>query len=223
MDYGLLGLQAHAAAFSAWPLMTRTYEQIGAIAEAAVADGESGFAELHGAINAHLTTLRTSTYLAKESWRAEREQVYAELYEACGRALGHIRVRSPLAPRIVTAAPSVTLRERVDVVLAMALGSSARGARHRAALSECLLDYAVRTQAILAEATRTQILINRLLGRPQPVQAFDARDLDVHNLLQGPELRRLPFLIDEVARLLGVGFTITNQAVTLPDDLVPAT
>jgi hypothetical protein len=39
--------------------------------------------------------------------------------------------------------------------------------------------------------------------------------MDVHNLLQGAEARRLPYLLDELAGALGIAFAINPHRVAL--------
>ena len=71
-------------------------------------------------------------------------------------------------------------------------------------LSARIMDFLLREQAVLRTATTVQTDINRLLGREQPKRAISAADINVHNLMQGFDPERLPYLIDELERLLDI-------------------
>ena len=80
-------------------------------------------------------------------------------------------------------------------------------------LRECLVEFALHVQALIRVGVVEQEAINRLLGRPAPSVAFGARELDIHNLLQGADSRRLPFLIDEIRALLGISLEIDEHDI----------
>ena len=82
-------------------------------------------------------------------------------------------------------------------------------------LVEDIIEYVARTQAILREAVATQAEINRFLGRAAPKRPFAAGDMDVHNLLQGAESRRLPYLLDELSAAFGLEFRIDANSVEI--------
>jgi hypothetical protein len=219
IDYALLGLQAFATTFSLWPLMTRTYERLAAIAAAAVAGGATGFAAFRDRMTGHHQSVRQSPFLAVEAWRADREHVYADMYDGCGRGLAAHRPAGRLR-ELIAPAPSPD-HAAVEAALRDALRRRLRVGEADAAYLErllgCLMDYAVRTQAILREASATQACINRLLGRTPPARPFGAADMDVHGLLQGAEARRLPYLLDELAAALGIRFAIDPQRIELTE------
>jgi hypothetical protein len=54
------------------------------------------------------------------------------------------------------------------------------------------MDFLLREQAVLRAAVSVQDQINRLLGREQPSRAFNAADINVHNLMQAFNPDRLP-------------------------------
>jgi hypothetical protein len=214
IDYALLGLQAFATTFSLWPLMTRTYERLAEIAAAAVEGGAAGFTDFRDRMIAHRRNVRESPFLATEVWRADREHVYAEMYEGCGRGLAAHRPAARLRELIAPAPPPdlAAVEAAAREMLRRRLGAAADG-EHLERLLGCLLDYALRTQAILREAGATQACINRLLGRTPPARPFGAADLDVHYRLQGAEGRRLPYLIDELAAALGLRLEIDPRRI----------
>jgi hypothetical protein len=228
IDYALLGLQAYAVTFSLWPLMTRTYDQLAGIAEAAVGDGAMGFSVFRDRMDVHLRNLKNSPFLAVEAWRADREHVYADMYQQCGRGVVQHRAAANLHDLIapVRSPDHAVVEDQLRKILQRRLRCEDPGHPHLEMLLACLMDYAVRTQAILREASATQACINRLLGRAAPVRPFGSADMDVHNLLQGTESRRLPYLLDELEAGLGIHFDIDMQRVQLTerqDDLALST
>ena len=76
------------------------------------------------------------------------------------------------------------------------------------------MDFLLRGQQVLRTAVTVQNDINRLLGREQPKRAMSAADMDVHFLIQG-EPNRLPYLIDELERLLAVDIDFNVDLLTI--------
>lgn len=218
-DYGLYGLQAYAAVFSLWPIMTRTYEDLAAIADDAVRDGFSGLAEFSSRLQGHIKSMRTGTYLATEAWRVEREQVYADMYEQCARGLARQQPVSSLPEQI---APQSTpehapLESRLKTLLGQRLADADTHAAHLARLAARVMQHVVQEQAIFRVASATQARINELLGRVAPSRPFGSAEVDTHNLLQGSESRRLPYLLDELEEGLGIRFLIDADRIDIRD------
>ena len=82
-------------------------------------------------------------------------------------------------------------------------------------IADAILEYALRTQAILRSAQEIQDRINGLLGRPTPKRPLAATDLDVHNRLQGADGRRLPYLLDEIAATFQLQIHIDSGALSV--------
>ncbi len=221
-DYGLYGLQAFATVFSTWPRMTRTYERLSEIAEVAVACGIDTLAPWRERLRAHVDRLRAGTYLAREEWRARREQVYSDMYEQCGRGLRVPRVSPGLDEQIgVAVGDHTTAARRLHDALARAVGTSPAAQPHVEAMRRCLLDFFVQVQGIVRAACGTQAEINRLLHRPGPARPFTAADINVHNLLQDDvDGRRLPYLFDELETALGIAVAIDSERIEVIDRAV---
>jgi hypothetical protein len=218
-DYGLLGLQAHAALFSLWPIMTRAYVRMAQQVQDWSGPRTPALERLDAWLREKVEILRNETHHATEEWRGNRERVYADIYEQCAIGLGD-PVRQPLPERISGRpgeqhrAPAETLR----ALLERRLGSGDAGESGGVDwLVDTLMHFFVRTQQVLALATETQQRINALLGREQPTRPFSATDVDIHVLLQGEEARRLPHLLDELERLLGFRVTITRDRLDIEE------
>jgi hypothetical protein len=155
----------------------------------------------------HAGTQLKGTYLAHERGRISREDVYADMYRQCGRGVAGFADTPGLdvllapawsdADRQTEGTLLDILRHRFDP----ADGTSEPFIRR---LSGCVMDFLLREQAVLRTAGAAQCHINRLLGRDPPRRAVNAADINVHNLMQGVDPGRLPYLIDELERLLGI-------------------
>ena len=219
-DYGLLGLQAHAAIFSLWPGMSRTYERLSDVADAAVADGLDSMAGFRDRMAFRVKGMKAGTYLATEEWRVQREQVYADMYAQCGRGLSSPRRTASLIDQIapVRSGAHAAAESALADMLARRFGAPDAAARHLDALKDCLMDFFVQAQAIFRSACATQHHINRLLGRALPTRPFGAAEVNVHNrLLQGNDSRRLPYLVDELEDALGIGASVDIHHIAFVD------
>jgi hypothetical protein len=215
LDYGLLALQVHAAAFSVWPAMARAYERMAAICEHEAA-GEPGVLALRDRLRARIASLNASTYLATEEWRAGRDRVYADMFAQC--AAGHGAVPREHLPASLAANRQPhdgALALRLRQSLAAALGIADTGSRQVQALASCLMDYAETEQAIVRTAMGVQERVNRLLGRAAPARVFTASQLNIHNLLQPRDPKRLPYLWDELEAALGIRLEAAEDGIEL--------
>jgi hypothetical protein len=225
LDYGLLGLQAHAVSFSLWPAMARTYEQMAAIMDEWAAQGAAGPVALRDRLAAHLRHMKSATYLATEEWRTSRDRVYADMYAQCAGGLSRPQAAAPLPELLAAcrAAPGGPLRQRLHTALAAALGTHA-AQPHLYRLAACLEQHLLHQQAIVLVGCAVQENINALLGRPQAQRHFEARQMDIHNLLQAQKDRRLPWLEDELEEALGLRIRVGQGGIDIDEAVtgVPA-
>jgi hypothetical protein len=217
-DYGLLGLRAHAALFSLWPDMARTYARVAELVDRAAADGLHVFDAFQQRMARRVQAMRTATYLSTEPWRVHREQVYADMYDQCARGLSLPRetpgLRADLeGMRTVDEAAGQALQQS----LARRFGSASTSAPHVEAIGACLLAFFSHEQAVIRAACAVQQHINALLGRAAPTRPFGSRDVNVHNRFQGDDPRRLPYLLDELGEALGLDVTIDAERIAVSD------
>jgi hypothetical protein len=104
------------------------------------------------------------------------------------------------------------LRARLAARFRPPLGAEDRFVEKMAA---CIMAFLRKERAILTIASETQTRINGLLGRAPPQRPFTSGAIDVHNLLQGAESRRLPYLIDELADALGIEISIDPSQIAV--------
>ena len=227
IDYGLRGLQTHAAVFSLWPAMARTYERLGQIARDWHGPRTPAAKAWIERMAVHMKVLRDSTYLGQESWRVEREGVYAEMYAASGAGLGFHQpddaLQRLLAPRAdgVDGIAIGRLAARLGTALSLR-GGEALSERH--AIAAALLDHCARVRSVLSLAQALQVGVNARLGRAQPLRPLEAADLDVHQRLIASEAPRLPDLLHEIEAVFALRVRITHAAVEIedPNDGAPA-
>jgi hypothetical protein len=216
-DYGLRGLQAHAAAFSIFPAMTRCYEQLrGAATQWAADSGVAPVRELAERLDGHLRTMRTRSYLGEEAWRADRERVYDDMFEAAGRFAGDADCVSTLSGRTapVDRAGDSAARAALAAAIAARCGAGVDVGAGRDYV-HFLFGFLQRTRALLAEAVRAQGAVNSVLGRPAPRRPFAAGDLDLHNRLRGAAVEQLPYLLNEVMEYFRVRIVVTPEAIEI--------
>ncbi len=226
IDYGLFGLQAYAAIFSLWPIMTRTYERLWKIAEAwQQASSSAIVTEFFDRMQGKIDGLLAGTFLAKEQWRADRQHVYADMYAQCTAGLRRGGETESLTALI---APNRTQRhqeieQQLRAILQRHFETDAEAGSQPQldAMLACLMDYFTQEQAILRVACTSQRDINALLGRTPPTHPFSARDIDIHLQLQGPEARktRLPYLVDELQDIFGIRIAIDKDHMEITTGL----
>lgn len=210
VDYALRGLKVYAATFSLWPLMTRSLEALGAAADAWQArSGRPAVTALAATLRGHVRQQREATYLAQESWRADREAVYADMHAQCAAGLGE---RVPPLPALYAAArddADAAVVAQVHAVLQAHAGESDEAFARAAAA------FLLSEQALLRVAAQDQAALNTLLQRPAPRRPLDARDLDLHNQLQGAAPRRVPDLAAELGALLGARLELNTARLVI--------
>ena len=102
-------------------------------------------------------------------------------------------------------------------------GAGTPGVRHfRDTLQARLLNYFTQVQAVVRTACETQRQINQLLGRDEPAQRFSAADIDIYVHLDGHTEGRVPFLLDELSRLLDLSIEIDGESIKIKDKGAPA-
>ena len=212
LDYGLLGLKAYAAVFSLWPATTRSYEAIAAALTACAAGGTEALVDLDARFQGHIGNVRTATYIGTEEWRVNREAVYADMYAQCVRGLAGAPPERSLPERLAPVRSPRKLRAYRDLRAALErFSGSPRDAAPLDALADAIFDFLLREQAVLRLASEAQREINDHLGRRQPRRPFDGRDIDLHNVLQGLQPRRLPYLLDELEAAFGLSIHIDGE------------
>ena len=229
-DYCLYGLQAYAVVFSLWPEMARAYERLMTLLETWPEGASDGLLAFRERLRCSVRFLRTASRMKTEEHRIVLERAYADMYAQCARGLGSAGSGLPLAKRIapVDAANHASAAARLRTLLhRRSCGTSGTQAAALASLTEALMDYFRREQAIVRAASEIQSRINQLLGRTPPMRPLTGSDLALHYRLvsfhyprqQLQDLGgRLPYLGDELAEALGMRPAVTGDAIEICDD-----
>jgi hypothetical protein len=222
IDYAMLGLQAYAAVFSFWPMTMRCYEQLHAIATGwardeptpAVLGAQQWLAPI-------VQRLRTSTHLATEAWRADREFVYGDMYAQAERTRTGQWPAQPLqtllAPRPTMASEPAAQALLAAIHRHFGPPASAAQHEHRVQWLSCLLQMAGQAHAVVRTACAVQAQTNRLLGRSTPAHRFTVADIDIYVQLVGMTDGRVPFLPAELERVFGFELDIDADGVRITD------
>jgi len=231
IDYALHGLRVHAAVFSLWPAMARSYEQLARLTQDWAVRGSVAVQRLSLQFEQRVAGMQRGTYVAQEAWRADREAVYADMYAQCGLGLAargvSVEAESlPLQLQPLFSCGHARVDAQIEAHLQRLLGR-ADGSDRAAVqgLRKGLMDFLLRVQTTLRVAGESQSQLNALLGREQPQRTFDSADLDITQLLQGTAERRLPYLVDELQAMLGLRVHVSADAIQLvatPFDAQPA-
>jgi hypothetical protein len=216
IDYALLGLRTSAAVFSLWPAMAGAYESIAQIVEAWPSIDTPSFAAFREGMRANKDSLKRTAF-AHETWRASHDSAYAHTYQQCGRGIMGLADAPGLD--VVLASAWTSAHRQAEAELQDILRGRfdlARGASEALVLdlSRFIMDFLLRGQQVLRAAVTIQHDINRLLGRERPNRPFSAADIDVYFLIQG-ETDRLPYLVDELERLLAVDIDFNMDRLTI--------
>lgn len=217
IDYGLLGMMAWGTSLSVWLEMSRAYERVLPIFEAAFAAG--------GASAALLEHLR-------RDWRAlERMQItleydrdvhwkaYQDAYERSRRSLQRPVEAETLAQAV---APwpeppnaAATLRDLFESRRTSGeLGGLSSQAT--AQLAEALTLLLRHEQAVSAVTDRILGEINTLLRRPQPSRSVCARDY-VTFYAFASKRGRFPYLFDTLEQELGIAVSADAHGISIRD------
>lgn len=216
-DYALLGLKAHAAIFSLWPAMARTYTELFAIAEAWAASGTAAALSLRDRMHVHIEKIKYASYLATEEWRTDREQAYAEMYQQCDRGVRGSDVGKSLNIRKTAERQHFDKNARHILLNAIQklFESSDDNTKHVEDFLASIIHFLQIAQTAMRSGIDVQNEINRLLGRQQPQRSFEVHDIDLHNQLQENQERRIPYLIDELEELLGIRIYLDSHNISI--------
>lgn len=219
IDYGLTGLQAYCAVYSLFPAAAAARAELRRI----VLDWEGQDSPGLAALRAQLGT---NGGPGADRSRRRRLAAYDAMYRQCGCGLSgrapdpSLQQRSERQPPL-PAETMAALRAAFERHLSDLAGSKALAAD----LAACLGRFIGHVQAALDAALEAQGRINALLGREAPTRPFTGRDLatgpfvgrDLAQYRPGEDARPqvAPFLVDDIAWVLGVAIEIGAEKVTI--------
>lgn len=212
IDYGLGGLQTFGTVFALWPAMARCYEWLHALLAGEGGRGLPGAAAVAERFAGHSAALNRRSFLGSEEWRVHREAVYDDMHEACGRGLG-LTASAPLSQLVDAGEARVPDASRAALVDAVAEGLGGESSALAEAFADEVLDFLLRGQRIVGLAQANQQRLAEVLARPAPAAVLTLADANLYNVLQGEDLRSVPFLPNELADLFGVSIRVEADAI----------
>ncbi len=220
IDYGLLGMMAWGTSLSVWLEMSRAYERVLPLFEAAFAAG--------GASEALLEHLR-------RDWRAlEKMQItleydrdvhwkaYQDAYERSRRSLQRPIEAETLARAVEPLADGPEIRSAAAALRELFEKRRQSGELGGLSLESCgLLAEALAVllrheQAVSAVTDRILTEINTLLRRPQPSRLVSARDYITFYAFSGKR-GRFPYLFDTLEQHLGISVSADARNLEIGD------
>jgi hypothetical protein len=221
IDYGLMGLQAFASVFSLFPVSMAARGAVGRILWAWKGPNSAGLETLRAAFEPVVETVPAGGWLDEAEVRRRRLAAYYDMYGQCGYGLTgrcpepslQARYEQPPPP------PAKTLAA-LETAFARRLGDVAGHDALSADLAACLGRFIAFVQAALRTSLEVQGRINALLGRSAAGESIAGRDLARYTIFRGGARppgasEAAPFLVDEIADLLGVTVGIDAGAVTV--------
>jgi hypothetical protein len=216
IDYGLFGLQIWGVAMSVWLAMSRAYQALAKIFDAACGNRCAGLRdrlrddlEIFDRLQINLpydqdVHLRFYQDAYERSWRALRAPVgpprIADVLAIGSEQPAHRvaagQLRSLLASRLSHGDGADGTAPDIDAVVAV------------------VMQYLREEQAILGASETLLGAVNTLLDRPRPRRPFTVRD---HRaiFLMAPRVTRFPYLFDVIENELGIRVECTAQTIEI--------
>ena len=221
MDYGLLGLKTFGTVFSLWPAMARCYAQLHALLSDDAAANLPGAAAMAQRFAGHFAALSHRSFLASEEWRSHREAVYDDMFAACARGLGEAEPANPLSALVAGGGEPGSADATEALVRAAADHFGAGSEALASQFAAIVLDFLSRARRIIALAETIQARTAALLHRAAPAHALTLQQINLHNVLMGPDMRSVPFLPDELSTLFGLSIAVDAQAILIARETTP--
>jgi hypothetical protein len=162
-------------------------------------------------------------WLAQDALRKSRLVAYNDMYQKCGFGLTGSFPEPSLEDRYenVPRLPEKTMEE-LKAIFARHFHDLPDGDELFTELADWLGRFISFVQVALEVSLDVQDRINDLLGREKPRQTFMGRDLARYvGLDKSPdsknERKEVPFLIDDIAKVLGVTIDVTIDEVVITD------
>jgi hypothetical protein len=223
VDYGLMGLQIFGSVFSLFPTSTAGHAQLREILLAWTKSDSPTLAKMRERCERLHEFTQDAGWLKSDALRKSRLIAYNEMYQKCSFGLTG-RFPSPTLeekyenlPRL----PEETM-ERLRSAFARMFHDLPDGEELFAELAEWLGRFISFVQVALQVTLETQGRINAHLGREKPRNVFMGRDLARYVGLDKTvdsknERQEVPFLIDDIARVMGLTIDVTADEVIITD------
>jgi hypothetical protein len=225
MDYGLMGLQAFGSVFSTFPAMTAGHAALRQVVLDWKGADSPRLAELRARFERVHETTQAVGWLAQDALRKSRLVAYDEMYQKCGFGLTGTYPEPSLYERYENVPPLPA--ETMDALKAAwrrYLPDLVDGEALIAGLADCVGRFISFVQVALRTSLEVQGRINALLGRDTPARPFMGRHLATYvgldkSVDSKSERKEVPFLVDDIARLLGITIDVGTDDVTITEGI----
>ncbi len=223
MDYGLLGLQAFGSVFSLFPTSTAGHAELREIVNSWTKSDSPTLARLRDRCQKIHEVTQDVGWLKSDAFRKSRLVAYNEMYQKCGFGLTGEYPDPSLEERYenLPPLPEETMAQ-LRAGFARYLQDLPDGDELYDRLAQWLGRFISFVQVALRVSLEVQDRINTLLGREKPKETFYGRDLSTYvgldkSVDSKAEKREVPFLIDDIAKVLGVTIDVTVDGVSITE------
>ncbi len=223
MDYGLLGLQAFGSVFSLFPTSTAGHAELREIVNSWTKSDSPTLARLRERCEKIHEVTQDVGWLKSDAFRKSRLVAYNEMYQKCGFGLTGEYPDPSLEERYenLPPLPEETMAQ-LRAGFARYLQDLPDGDELYDRLAQWLGRFISFVQVALRVSLEVQDRINTLLGREKPKETFYGRDLSTYvgldkSVDSKAEKREVPFLIDDIAKVLGVTIDVTVDGVSITE------
>jgi hypothetical protein len=223
VDYGLRGLQAFGSVFSLFPTSTAGHAQFREIINAWKKTDSPRLALIRERCEKMHEITQDVGWLAEDALRKSRLVAYNEMYQKCGFGLTGRYPEPSLEERYENPPPlPAETTAELKAAFARYFNDLPEADELFDTLALWLGKFISFVQVALDVSLEVQGRINGLLGRTPPVRTFMGRDLATYvgldkSVDSKDERVEVPFLVDDIARVLGVTIDITVDEVKITD------
>jgi hypothetical protein len=223
MDYGLLGLQAFGSVFSLFPTSTAGHAELREIVAAWTKSDSPTLAKLRERTEKIHEVTQDVGWLKSDAFRKSRLIAYNDMYQKCGFGLTGSFPEPTLEDQYENPPPlPEKTMEELRALFARQFHDLPEGDEFFAKLADWLGRFISFVQVSLRVSLDVQDRINSLLGRERPKETFFGRDLATYvgldkSVDSKDERIEVPFLIDDIAKFLGVTIDVTVDSVTISE------
>jgi hypothetical protein len=221
MDYGLMALQNFGSVFSVFPTMTAGHAELREVVLNWKGPESKTLKALRDRYERIHATTQDVGWLAHDELRKSRLRAYNVMFQECAFGVTGRYPEPSLYERYENAPPlPAKTMEELKAAFRRHLHDLEEGEELIAQLAGTFGRFISFVQVALEVSLGTQRRINDLLGRKQPTGVFTGRDLARYvgldkNVDSRNEMNEVPFLIDDMARLLDVTINVTVDDVTI--------
>jgi hypothetical protein len=223
VDYGLLGLQSFGSVFSLFPTSTAGHAQLREIITGWTKTDSPILAALRARCEKVHEVTQDVGWLKSDAFRKSRLIAYNDMYQKCGFGLTGTWPEPSLEDQYENLPPlPEETKAQLKALFARQIHDLPDGDELFERLAEWLSRYISFVQVASRLALEVQDRINTLLGREKPKQKFMGRDLSKYLGLEKSvdskfEKQEVPFLVDDIARFLGVTIDVTVDEIIITE------